>query len=102
ILYQSWTKDAPVLVPSIITATVESIAAKKAQSVAVFGSQSIYWHDAYGKALASAGVREVKLTEPEQAIVVAAIEEVKKLSVTSAATRAQVETLLLQLKARGA
>jgi len=54
ILYSRWAADAPVKVPSIVEASVQSVPAGTAK-VAVFASTSVYKHALYEQALNVAG-----------------------------------------------
>lgn len=99
ILYSSWGANAPVDVPSIITAAVSAV--EKAQGqVAVFASKSIYQYGLYEKALAEANKGFASLSSDQILLIGAVIGAVKRMGRIPTDLLRQVDGLLRELSQR--
>lgn len=100
ILYPSWAAEAPVVVPSIVEASVAAVADAPG-AVAVFASRSVYQHGLYDHALRAVGKTMTTLDPEQMALVADLIATVKMTGHIPAERLSQVDALLAELNGQG-
>ncbi len=101
ILYDRWTRDAPVPIPHIVNATIDILRVGGAKKAAIFGSNSLHRHGLYERALEAASIGVTSLHARDQDLVNLAIGEVKTNAHVSPALFSRLDDLMRRLASQG-
>lgn len=95
LLYERWSLDAPVPVPSIVDAVVDGLRGlSPGARILVLASNAIREKGLYARAIEAAGYVVIGLSHTQQELVSKAIHEVKIGEVVSTATRCALDDML--------
>jgi aspartate racemase len=101
ILYENWSKDAPVLVMHIVRETLDLAKHAGVKSFTPLTSDSMALYDLYGKLAVDFGLKCHRLTTDEQNLISSMIGEVKINGAITPASLNKFSDLLINLKKTG-